>query len=91
MLLEIPHELKLDPVAVARERGVDVALILKENPIQKDLAAIVKPLSESRLPQLIEENLKKEQALNNEQVLRKGRGLGEDLDQSHDRGLSLGR
>lgn len=91
VLLEIPHELKLDPVAVARERGVDPAVILKGNPIQKDLTAMVKPLSESRLPKLIEENLKKEQALKIEQVLKKGREPGEDLDQGYYRGPGLGR
>jgi predicted ABC-type ATPase len=91
VLLEIPHELKLDPVAVAREQGFDPALILKENPIQKDLTAVVKPLSESRLPKMIEENLEKEQALKNEQILKKGRGPEEDLGQGYDRGPSLSR
>lgn len=91
VLLEIPHELKLDPVAVARERGVDPALLLKENPIQKDLRATVRPLSESWLPNLVADNLKKEQVLKNEQALKKGTGTGEDLDQGYDRGPSLGR
>ena len=91
VLLEIPHELKLDAVAVAREQGIDPALILKENTIQKDLTAVVKPLSESKLPKMIEENLEKEQALKNEQILKKGRGPEEDLEQGYDRGPSLGR
>lgn len=72
----IHHNLHVDPVN-----------ILKENPIQKELTAVVKPLSESRLPILIEENLRKEQALKNEQVSRKGMGPGENLDG----GPSLGR
>ena len=91
VLLEIPHELKLDPVAVARELGVDPSLILKENPIQKDLTAVVKPLSESGLSKLVEDNLKKEQALKNEQVLKKGRGPEEDLNTGYDRGPTIGR
>ena len=89
--MEIPYELKFDPVAVAREQGIGPALILKENPIQKDLTAVVKPLSESKLPKMIEENLEKEQALKNEQILKKGRGPEEDLEQGYDRGPSLGR
>lgn len=89
MLLEIPHELKLDPVA--RERGVDPALFSKENPVQKDLTAVIKSLSEFRLPKLIEENLEKEQALKNEQILKKARGPEEDLGQGYDRDSSLSR
>ncbi|WP_259069933.1 zeta toxin family protein [Mucilaginibacter sp. X4EP1] len=91
VLLEIPHELKLDPVAVAREHGIDTNFILKENPIQKDLMAVVNALSETGLSKLVEDNLKKEQALKNEQVSKKGRSPGEDLDQGYDRGPSLGR
>lgn len=85
VLLEIPNEIKLDPIAVAREHGIDHVALLKENPIQSELRAIVKPLSESGLPNLIAENLK------NEQLIKKGRGPGEDLDQGYNRGPSLGR
>lgn len=62
ILLEIPYEIKLDPVAVAREYAIDVRQFVMQNPIQKDLKANVKPLSATGIPELIEENLKKEQA-----------------------------
>lgn len=85
VMLEIPYELKLDPVAVARERNIDVAEFVKNHPIQTELTAVVKPLSETWVAELIQENLK------NDQVIKKGRGHGEDLDQGYDRGPSLGR
>ena len=46
--------------------------------------AIVKPLSESGLPDLVAENVK------NERVVKKGKGLGEDLDRGYDRGHGIG-
>ena len=85
VMLEIPYELKLDPVAVARERNIDVAEFVKNHPIQTELTAVVKPLSETWVAELIQENLK------NDQVIKKGRGHGEDLDQGYGRGPSLGR
>jgi predicted ABC-type ATPase len=85
VMLEIPYELKLDPVAVARERNIDIAEFVKNHPIQTELAAVVKPLSETWVAELIQENLK------NDQATKKGRSPGEDLDQGYDRGPSLGR
>jgi len=85
VMLEIPYELKLDPVAVARERNIDVAEFVKNHPIQTELTAIVKPLSETWVAELIQENLK------NDQAKKKGRGSGEDLDQGYDRGPKIGR
>jgi hypothetical protein len=85
VMLEIPYELRLDPVAVARERNIDVAEFVKNHPIQTDLTAVVKPLSETWVAELIQENLK------NDQGTKKGRSPGEDLDQGYDRGPSLGR
>ena len=58
VLLVIPGELKLDPVAVAREYGMKDTDLLFTHPIQQDLAANIKPLSETGLPAMIEKNLK---------------------------------
>ncbi|QHS55859.1 hypothetical protein GWR56_10065 [Mucilaginibacter sp. 14171R-50] len=58
VVLEIPNELKLDPIAVAREYGSDLSELLREYPITEDLSAKVTPLSESGLPTLIENNIK---------------------------------
>jgi hypothetical protein len=85
VMLEIPYELKLDPVAVARERNIDVAEFVKNHPIQTELTAVVKPLSETWVAELILENLK------NDQAIKKGRGPGEDLSQGYDRGPGIGR
>jgi hypothetical protein len=60
VVLEIPYELKLDPVAVARASGLDETELLLQYPIQPTLAAKVIPLSESGLPEFIENNLKKQ-------------------------------
>jgi hypothetical protein len=46
-------------VAVAREHGVDINEFVRENPIGKDLTAVVKPISETGLPELVEGNLRK--------------------------------
>jgi hypothetical protein len=59
VVLEIPYELKLDPVAVARDYGIGETDLLGEHPIQQTLAAKVSPLSQSGLPELIEINLKR--------------------------------
>jgi hypothetical protein len=84
VLLEIPHEIKLDPMAVAREQGIDHHALLKENPIQSELKAIVKPISEAGLSKLIAESLK------NDQSLKTGKKTGEDLGQGYDRGPGIG-
>jgi hypothetical protein len=57
--LEIPIGTVLDPVAVAREHGVDINAFVRENPIRKDLTAVIKPISETGLPELVEGNLRK--------------------------------
>ncbi|MBT2560115.1 hypothetical protein J7E50_02620 [Pedobacter sp. ISL-68] len=59
VLLEIPYEVKLDPYAVAREYGIDPAEFISDYPIEKNLVGILKPLTESGLPQVIAENLQK--------------------------------
>ena len=72
VMLEIPYELQLDPVAVARERNIDVAEFVKNHPIQTELTAIVKPLSETWVAELIQENLENDQATKKRQELRRG-------------------
>lgn len=75
VVLEIPYELKLDPVAVARDYGIGETDLLAEYPIQPTLAAKVIPLSESGLPEFIENNLKNRynQQDNNKRVPKRGR------------------
>lgn len=66
VVLEIPNELKLDPVAVARRYGSDLAELLREHPIGDNLVAKVIPLTETGLPNLIENNIKRQQMENGE-------------------------
>lgn len=47
VLLEIPHEVMLDPVAVAREYELGDTGLLLQHPLQRDLAAVERPLSEA--------------------------------------------
>jgi predicted ABC-type ATPase len=85
VMLEIPYELKLDPVAVARERNIDTTEFVRNHPIQAELTAVVKPLSETWVAELIQENLR------NNQAIKKGKEPGEDFEQGYNRGPSLGR
>ncbi len=75
VVLEIPYELKLDPIAVARDYGIGETDLLAEHPIQLTLAAKVIPLSESGLPEFIENNLKSEASkqANSERNSKRGR------------------
>ncbi|MGF7079723.1 hypothetical protein [Mucilaginibacter sp. UYCu711] len=57
VVAELPDEIKLDPFAVAREQGVDPVIFVQDFPIQKDLKAIIKPLTESGLPVFVSANL----------------------------------
>lgn len=59
VVLEIPYEIKLDPVAVAREYGIGETDLLTDHPFQMKLVAKVTPLSETGLSKFIEENNKK--------------------------------
>ena len=54
--LKIPNEIGLDPVAIARQYGMDERELLRRHPIQKDLKAEVMPLSETHIPALIRRN-----------------------------------
>ncbi|WP_426582625.1 hypothetical protein [Mucilaginibacter sp. R-33] len=54
--LKIPNEIGLDPVATARQYGMDERELLRRHPIQKDLKAEIMPLSETNIPALIRRN-----------------------------------
>jgi hypothetical protein len=54
--LKIPNEIGLDPVATARQYGMEERDMLRRYPIQKDLKAEVIPLSETHIPSLIRQN-----------------------------------
>ena len=58
VMLEIPNELALDPVAVARTFEMNESTFLNDYPIQENLKATVKPLTDTLLPDIIAENLK---------------------------------
>jgi hypothetical protein len=75
VVLEIPYEVKLDPVAVAREYGIGETDLLPDHPFQMKLTAKVTPLSETGLSKFIEENIKKRDNTtdNNDRVPKRGR------------------
>jgi hypothetical protein len=76
VVLEIPCEAKLDPVAVAREYGIGETDLLNDHPFQMNLKAKVTPLSETGLPEYIQNNkrLAAGNSLNNEnQSQKRGR------------------
>lgn len=75
VILEIPYELKLDPVGVAREHGLKDTTLLRRFPIQQDLKAKVVPLSQTDLPKLIENNKMKQQDQQARQSQPKGRKI----------------
>ena len=54
--VRLPNELGLDPVAVARQYGIDEKDVLRRYPLQKGLKADVIPLSETGIPALIQRN-----------------------------------
>jgi len=60
VLVELPDELTLDPVAAARSVGYSDDRFLDEYPIQENLKAGIKNLSETFLPDFIRENLEKQ-------------------------------
>lgn len=73
VVLEIPNELDLDPIAVAREYGSDLYEQLIEHPIAGNLTAKVSPLSKTGLPAMIENNIRLQQNSTNEKRNRRGR------------------
>jgi len=87
VVVEIPVEAKLDPVGAAQILGTDIKEFVKANPIQIEHTAIVKPLSQSMLPELVRQNLDKKERLQQQ----KGQNhINEDLDQGYS-GPRMGR
>lgn len=91
VVVEIPVEAKLDPVATAEILEVDIKEFVKAHPIQNELTAVVKQLFQSALPELIQQNLRKEEPKRQEQDQKKGRNSDEDLDQGLDWTPKIGR
>ncbi|MDB4921841.1 hypothetical protein [Mucilaginibacter sp.] len=54
--IQIPNGTGLDPVAAARQYGMEERELLRRYPIQKELKAAVIPLSETHIPALIRRN-----------------------------------
>jgi hypothetical protein len=76
VMLEIPNELRLDPFAVARENNLDAREFIKEHPLSKELSAGIIPISETGLPQLVQENINKEKELRQDRDISSNRGHG---------------
>lgn len=58
VLAELPGDLILDPIAAARQVGYNDEEFLQEYPIQQNMKAGIKQLSETFLPEFVEENLR---------------------------------
>ena len=73
--LHIPYELKLDPVAVAREYGLKDTKLLPRFPVEQRLKADIVPLDKSQKQHLEKymEQIRQSEQQNNRQ--RKGKGL----------------
>lgn len=54
--MEIPYELKLDPVGVARQYGMSDVAMLSQYPIQEHLAVKVIPLKDTELAAIVMKN-----------------------------------
>lgn len=70
VFIKIPNEIGLDPVATAREYGMDEREVLRRYPIQKGLKAEVIPLSETNIPAMIQRNREALQQEHRENVQR---------------------
>ena len=51
---ELPNMIKLDPVGVSLNHGLDMSTILRKYPIIKDYNAKIIPVAESQIPKIIE-------------------------------------
>jgi len=60
VVLEIPYELILDPVAAAVSCGLNATDLLNEHPFKPHLTAKVTPLAETGLPEFITKNLNRQ-------------------------------
>ncbi|SEO10580.1 hypothetical protein SAMN05192574_105323 [Mucilaginibacter gossypiicola] len=59
MLLEIPNEMMLDPVAVSRENGLGELALLREFPIREVIRGKLISLRQTALPQIVAQNAAK--------------------------------
>ncbi len=59
VMLEIPNELRLDPVGTAREYGLEDSFMLEKYPIRAELKARVIPIDETGLPEVVRANRSK--------------------------------
>lgn len=75
VVAEIGNDLALDPVAVAREHHLNLAMVLLAYPYSPQSTATIKPLSGSALPEMIEQNKKLKQQKRQAQAKRRGRKL----------------
>jgi hypothetical protein len=74
--IEIPNEVKLDPIAVARQYGLVIAEFVQQHPIEKNLSAFIRPLTETGLPEMVAENLRKIQSPGQNAEQNRGRKMG---------------
>lgn len=75
MVLEIPNEIKLDPIGFARKNGLTPDAVMKEHPLQKTITATLHPLSYSELPELVKSNLaeqERQESLKNDRNQSRG-------------------
>ena len=76
VMVEIPNEFSLDPYAMAIRNDREVADVLKEFPLQKQLSAKITPLSEIMLPKLAQQYIAKENDPKQDQDIKRDRGWG---------------
>jgi hypothetical protein len=79
VVLFIPDEITLDPVAVAREMGEADTYLLSRYPIQRGLKVKVTPIEQTEMVQLVQRNRDKQRLMNTARPApkkHKGKGLG---------------
>ncbi|SDF15698.1 hypothetical protein SAMN05216464_113148 [Mucilaginibacter pineti] len=71
VMIEIPNELKLDPVGAARKYGLEEKDVLRMFPIQKELKAKQISVEDTGLPALVQRNRQNQQQEEKQQRNRK--------------------
>ncbi len=79
VILEIPYELKLDPVGVARQFELPDTAMLKNFPIEKNLKATVKAISKTEAQQMLDNIRKQYQNRNQRQHQNSSKRKGKRL------------
>jgi len=79
VVLTIPSELTLDPVAVAREYGQADTFLIDRYPIRDDLKVKVTPIAETEMVQLVSRNREKHRLLQRNQTVNRKRSKGKGL------------